>query len=130
MTRTAPHVVARAWLAVIASLLFFLGCSQNPTGPGYTPKIYIADTSNHRLIRMDDMDGAGWVTYGTQGSGTGNFSWPVGICTDLSGRIYIADSSNDRIVRISDMSGTDWIDFGSSGSGNGNFNEPTGICVK
>jgi len=33
--------------------------------PAPTVEIYVADLGNHRIVRMDDISGAGWVAYGT-----------------------------------------------------------------
>ena len=37
-------------------------------------KIYVMDTGNSRVVRIDDMTGANWVSYGSVGSGVGQFS--------------------------------------------------------
>ncbi|HJZ58383.1 MAG TPA: NHL repeat-containing protein, partial [Gemmataceae bacterium] len=43
-------------------------------------RIYVTETSsNHRVVRMDDMTGANWTTYGTGGTGPGEFASPMGI---------------------------------------------------
>ena len=42
-------------------------------------KIYLTDSGNDRIIRINDMTGSGWVTFGTSGSGIGQFRGPVGI---------------------------------------------------
>jgi hypothetical protein len=34
---------------------------------------------NHRIVRMDDMTGAGWTTLGTFGSGANQFHWPASV---------------------------------------------------
>ncbi len=47
------------------------------------------------------MDGTGWLTFGTHGTGVRQFSNPHGICYDpTTGSIYVADMLNHRIVRI------------------------------
>lgn len=38
-----------------------------------------ASTGNHRIVRIDDMTGAGWTTFGTLGSGVNQFRAPFGI---------------------------------------------------
>ena len=65
----------------------------------------MADSQNHRIVRFDDMSGAGWTTLGTQGNGVKQFNEPLGIHVDQKGRIYVADSGNSRLVRMDDMSG-------------------------
>jgi hypothetical protein len=35
--------------------------------PGGSGQIYVADGLNNRIIRMNDMTGAGWTTFGTAG---------------------------------------------------------------
>lgn len=43
-------------------------------------RIYVTQcSSNHRIIRMDDMTGANWVVLGDGGSGSGQFASPMGI---------------------------------------------------
>lgn len=56
-------------------------------------RIYVADTYNCRIDRMNDISGAGWITFGTCGSGADQFSTGglADIATDSLGRIYVAD---------------------------------------
>jgi len=39
-------------------------------------KIYVADMTNHRITRMDDMTGKNWITFGAGGSGTNQLKFP------------------------------------------------------
>jgi len=93
--------------------------------------IYVADFSNNRIVRMDDMTGTNWTTLGGPGSGagTGQFNTPAGIALDEHGRIYVADSGNNRIVRMDSMSGANWVTFGTLGSGDDQFNSPAAVLV-
>ena len=91
-------------------------------------RLYIADTGNKRIVRMDDLSGKGWTTFGNIGTEK-RLHGPVGIAVDEAGRIYIADSP-DRIVRIDDMTGKGWITFGVRGVGVGQFTSPTGIFIR
>jgi sugar lactone lactonase YvrE len=85
-------------------------------------KIYVADTYNCRIVRIDDMKGTNWTSYGgTCGSGQGQFNDPSGIALDSTGRIYVMDTGNSRIVRIDDLNGANWITYGAVGSGVGQF---------
>jgi hypothetical protein len=93
------------------------GIALDPTG-----RIYIADTYNCRIVRVDDMTGTNWISYGgTCGSGQGQFYDPSGIAVDSAGGIYVMDTGNSRLVRIDDMTGTNWISYGTVGSGVGQF---------
>ncbi len=88
-----------------------------PTGiPSSDPEpenvyIYIGDHKNNRIIRMEDMTGKGWASFGTKGNGVGQFFEPTEIAVDKMGRIYITDWGNRRIVRIDDMTGKGWISY-------------------
>ncbi|HTA45365.1 MAG TPA: choice-of-anchor D domain-containing protein [Bryobacteraceae bacterium] len=93
----------------------------------YTP-FYFTD-GNARILRADDLSGTNAISYGTQGSGVGQFYGPQGIALDSSGRIYIADIYNDRIVRIDDMNGTNWTSYGTYGAGQGQFTLPQSVSV-
>ena len=43
-------------------------------------RIYVSQcSSNHRIVRMDDMTGANWTEFGVGGTGTGEFASPMGI---------------------------------------------------
>jgi sugar lactone lactonase YvrE len=79
-------------------------------------RILMTDTGGYRLVRFDDMQGSGRVTFGSRGSGVGQFNRPEGLAIDALGRIYISDNDNSRIVRINDMTGAGWVSFGSFGS--------------
>jgi len=41
--------------------------------------IYIADSGNDRIVRIDDMAGKGWIAFGTSGKGDGQFNTPSGV---------------------------------------------------
>ena len=75
--------------------------------------LYIADTSNHRIVRADIV---GTITT-FAGTGARGFSGdggpavqallndPFGVAVDTDGNLYIADTSNHRIARV-DIAGT------------------------
>lgn len=94
-------------------------------------RIYVADTRNHRIVRMDDMTGAGWVTCGTQGSGDYQFNLPSALFIGEAGQVYVADTGNHRIVQLDWQSDecTDWVSLGTKGRGFAQFNEPTSVFV-
>src|SRR3989442_8542674 len=95
--------------------------------------IYVMDTGNARLVRMDDMSGANWTTFSGTGSGVGQFAQYVApVALDASGRIYVADTGNRRIVRMDDMSGANWATLTQSPVINSyifSFGSPIGVAV-
>jgi hypothetical protein len=94
-------------------------------------RIYVADTYNCRIDRMNDITGAGWTTFGTCGSGVGQFSTGglADVATDSLNRIFVADLSNGWIVRFDDMSGKNWTTFGTPGSGTNQFIGASGVAI-
>ena len=99
------------------------------------PTIYMTDGDNNsdqndRIVQMGfDMNGSGWTTFGTHGTGNNQFHFPRGIFVYGLTKIYVTDQANNRIVMMSDMSGSGWTTFGSSGSGVNQFSAPLGIFV-
>ena len=80
------------------------------------------------IFRIDDISGIGWMTFGSHGTGIGEFQIPWGIYVDSDGKIYIADQNNHRIVQIDDITGSGWIEYGTGpGSGIGEFFHPA--CI-
>jgi hypothetical protein len=89
-------------------------------------RIYVAD-GYCRIIRVDDLNGTNWTTYGSCGSGgPGLFGNISHIVVDSLGRIYVNDTSNSQIVRIDDMNGTNWTTFNNIGSSTGQISASFG----
>ncbi|HLC89117.1 MAG TPA: NHL repeat-containing protein [Candidatus Nanoarchaeia archaeon] len=78
-------------------------------------EIYSFNYTNSRIMRIDDMTGKNWVSFGTIGKGVNQFNRPNHLTVGPDGKIYVADSQNDRIVRMDDMTGKGWITYGVSG---------------
>jgi streptogramin lyase len=95
--------------------------------------IYVTDgdvaDSFDRVVRIDDMTGKNWTTFGAFGTGVDQFSALWGVFVDPTGHIYLTDSGNARVVRVDDMTGTNWTTYGTMGTGVGGFYSPTGIFV-
>ncbi len=68
-------------------------------------------------------------TWGTEGSGPGEFNAPEDLAVDAAGHVYVADTWNYRIQKFT-ADGTFLTAWGSQGSGDGQFEEgPIGIAA-
>ena len=76
--------------------------------------LFIADTRNHRVRRVDAATGVITAVAGTIGAGFGGdggpataalLAFPRGVALDGAGNLFIADSSNDRVRRVDAASG-------------------------
>ena len=65
------------------------------------------------------------LSWGSSGSGKGEFYNPQGIAVDPSGNVYVADEGNNRVEKFTSTGGyiTEWRGF------HGHFNYPYGIAV-
>ena len=110
--------------------------------------VYIADTGNNRVRRVDHLSGnittvAGNGTAGLTGDGraatSAELNFPFGLAVDAAGYLYIADAYNQRIRvvdprgNIDSVVGTCGGVAGFSGDGgpasNANVNFPLGVAV-
>lgn len=67
-------------------------------------------------------------SFGSYGTGNGEFDTPRAIAIDSSNNIYVADTGNNRVQKFN-SSGVYQSQFGSTGSGDGEFYGPSGIDV-
>jgi len=99
--------------------------------------IYVTDLdpvtqTESRIVSMNDMNGSGWTTFGSPGSGVNQFQNLFGIAVDSAGRIRTADQGagvTPRIALFDDMTGTNWTTFGTLGNGIDQFDAVDGIVV-
>ncbi|WP_240419299.1 S-layer homology domain-containing protein [Paenibacillus periandrae] len=120
------------------------GGSGNGLGEFYSPvgvavdnggNVYVADTSNHRIQKLNGSTGV-WSEWkksgGGSGGGLGEFNNPKGVAVDSSGNVYVADSWNNRIQKL-DISTGVWSEWkksgGGSGGGLGEFNRPSSVAI-
>lgn len=83
-------------------------------------RLYIVDDRGNRII-VTASTGAFLFTWGSSGTGNGEFDGPVGIAIDAFDNVYICDSLNNRVQKF-EADGTYTTQWGSLGSGNGEFN--------
>ena len=109
--------------------------------------IYIADTNNHRIRKVDASTGnistvAGSGTSGFSGDGgaasSARLNFPRGVAVDGDGNLYIVDTSNHRIRKVDASSGNISTVAGSGTSGfsgdggaasSAQLNFPRGVAV-
>jgi len=67
-------------------------------------------------------------TWGSPGSGPGEFNSPSGIVADSAGNVYVADTFNNR-VQVFDACHTYAGEWGSFGNGPGQLSAPLGVAI-
>ena len=90
-------------------------------------RIYVADRKNHR-IQILNSDLTFSSSFGSGGSGNGQFDYPWDVACDSTGNVYVADSGNHRI-QVFTAEGRFLRKFGKKGSGNGEFDLPASISI-
>ena len=71
---------------------------------------------------------AGFLQWGGDGSGNGQFIVPSAIALDNLGNVYVADQYNYRVEKFT-SAGAYITQWGTFGTGNGQFKGPFGIAV-
>lgn len=95
-------------------------------GATVDPYVYVVDSGNNR-VNAYDYDGVLQFSFGTFGSGNGQFNNPYGIASNGT-YLFITDRGNNR-VQVFTMLGVYVAQFGSGGTGDGEFDAPMGIAV-
>jgi len=93
--------------------------------------IYEIASSNSRVVRFNPSNFAGtFASFGSNGTGSGQFFNPFGVAVDGAGVVYVADQSNNRVDSFnpSNFAGT-FTSFGTQGTGNGQFKDPGSVAV-
>ena len=92
-------------------------------------EIYLSEYGLVERVQRFSAHGEKWLgTFGTAGSGPGQFNRPEGVCIDQQDRVYVADSCNHRIQVFSDQ-GIFLYTYGKAGTGLGELSYPYDICV-
>ena len=89
------------------------------------------NTTDH--VSKLSPDGTLLTSWGSSGSGNGQFSFWVGngegdVVVDASGNVYVSDCGNSRIQKFS-SSGTFLATWGTPGSADGQMSYPTDIAI-
>ena len=98
-------------------------------GVGLDGSIYVADTWNHRVQKLDanGQPVLAWGRFG-QGESIDAFWGPRSVVVDGSGRVYVADTGNKRVA-VFDEQGNPLSTIGLPGSDPGQLDEPVGLAV-
>ena len=107
--------------------------------------VYIADTYNHRIRKIDSagtittIAGRGVLSFGGDGGPAAEaaLNYPGGVAVDSAGNLYIADMGNNRIRKvdaagvISTVAGAGSFGFGGDGgpAAAGQLRSPSGVAV-
>jgi DNA-binding beta-propeller fold protein YncE len=89
--------------------------------------VFVAMLNANTFKKLSCSSGSVSATYGSTGSGDGQFNAPYGVAFDGT-YLYITDASNDRVQKFN-TAGTFITKWGSTGTGNGRFINPTAIAV-
>ncbi|CUR51207.1 conserved protein of unknown function [Nitrosotalea devaniterrae] len=88
--------------------------------------VYVTDLGNRRVEKFDN-NGNFLFTFGTKGTGDGQFNAPVGIAI-TSNSIYVVDNARNDIQKF-DSTGKFVTKWGGQGSNTGQFLLPQGVAV-
>ncbi len=89
--------------------------------------IYVVDKGNYRIQKFD-AEGNFLTSWGTQGTGNGQFIRPIYVAVDLQGNVFVTDDRNPVIQKF-DKDGQFLLKWGSFGTKNGQFRHATGIAT-
>lgn len=97
------------------------------TGSELLNSEYVLGGSYARVRRRNLSTGASIATFGSVGTGNGQFQAPRGIAVSSAGNIHVSDNSLNRVVQFN-SSRTFVRNIGSTGTGNGNLSGPIGVA--
>ena len=60
--------------------------------------VFVADFYNHRVQKFAS-DGTFLTSFGSRGSGSGEFEYPIAVAVAIDSTVFVADFGNNRIQR-------------------------------
>jgi len=103
---------------------------QRPAGLAYNEKnsrLYVADSAGQR-IHAYNKDGRPLFSWGSHGSGEGQFNYPTHLAIGQQGEVLVTDALNFRIQSF-DPNGNYLWQFGYQGDSSGTFAAPKGVAM-
>jgi sugar lactone lactonase YvrE len=85
-------------------------------------------TGEDRTVTIGARPASYLSSFGSYGTGNGQFFVPMGIARDAEGNIWVADRENDRVQEFS-AKGEYLSQFGSPGAGQGQLSDPRGVAI-
>lgn len=103
-----------------------LGVSIGPDG-----NLYIPDTHLHRIV-VFTRDGKLLRTWGSEGRGPGQFTYPTDVAWDSKGHLFVSEYGDNDRVQVFDPNFNPpkrLYQFGKFGDGNGEFSRPEAMVI-
>ena len=88
--------------------------------------VYVADAKNHAIVKLA-RNGSFITSWGSYGSGPGQFVSPEGIALDTSGDVFVSDSVNNNVQKFTNAGG--FVASWNSWNKTRVLNQPLGIGV-
>jgi tripartite motif-containing protein 71 len=98
------------------------------SGNSYVNDVLKEEGTNHALVEKFDSNGKFITTWGSKGSGEGQFMDQHGIDVDSKGNVYVGDLGNDRIQKFT-SDGKFITMWGSEGEGESQLNGPHTLAI-
>jgi hypothetical protein len=103
------------------------GCDPHDLIVTQEGTLLLTDVGNDKIHELDE-NGSLIRSFGSSGTGDGQFTDPGELAIGPNNRIYVADTNNHRI-QILERNGTFIKAFGTNGTGDGQFNKPRGLAI-
>ena len=106
-----------------------IGSMEGPCGVAINQRgeVVVSDENRH-FVSVFSPSGVKLRSFGTRGSGCGQFDEPCGVAVDGEGNILVADYSNHRIQKFT-VEDQFLAVVGTRGSGRLQFTSPTDIAI-
>lgn len=91
-------------------------------------KVYVSNSDNNCILCFT-YAGSLLASWGTRGTGDGQFDYPTGLAIAGDGTIFVADAGNNRIQYFTPK-GEFLGKWGSYGSANGRFDDPWAVATR
>ena len=88
---------------------------------------YVVSRTDAKIHRYNSA-GTAIGSWGSSGSGDGQFLFPTSVALNLAGEVYVLDPGNNRVQKFA-ADGTFISKWGAAGSADGQFNTPSSVSI-